>query len=66
MMYTPQTEEVPKPGEWPVDPQEAAPLSEDRIWIDGCFDFAHHGASFLAGTRHCCCVSLGSLVDHAV
>ena len=19
------------------------PISDDRIWIDGCFDFAHHG-----------------------
>lgn len=26
-----------------MDPQEAVPVSEDRIWIDGCFDFAHHG-----------------------
>ncbi|KAF2665273.1 phosphoethanolamine [Microthyrium microscopicum] len=34
---------IPKPGEWPVDPQEDIAVSEDRIWIDGCFDFAHHG-----------------------
>jgi hypothetical protein len=34
---------VPKPGEWPVDPQEDVDISDDRIWVDGCFDFAHHG-----------------------
>jgi ethanolamine-phosphate cytidylyltransferase len=31
------------PDHWPVDPQEDVPISEGRIWIDGCFDFAHHG-----------------------
>lgn len=36
-------EAVPKPGEWPVDPQTDVKISEDRIWVDGCFDFAHHG-----------------------
>ncbi|KAL8737381.1 MAG: hypothetical protein Q9181_001718, partial [Wetmoreana brouardii] len=36
-------QDVPKPGEWPVDPQEDVPVSKDRIWIDGCFDFSHHG-----------------------
>ncbi|KAI5296553.1 hypothetical protein KEM52_000248 [Ascosphaera acerosa] len=34
---------VPAPGGWPVDPQEDVPLSDERIWIDGCFDFSHHG-----------------------
>ena len=34
---------VPKAGEWPVDPQEDVPISHDRLWVDGCFDFAHHG-----------------------
>jgi ethanolamine-phosphate cytidylyltransferase len=34
---------TPKAGHWPVDPQEDQTISEDRIWIDGCFDFAHHG-----------------------
>ncbi|KAJ5812586.1 hypothetical protein N7474_008887 [Penicillium riverlandense] len=34
---------VPVPGQWPVDPQEDVPISEDRIWVDGCFDFSHHG-----------------------
>lgn len=38
-----QDDYVPKRGEWPVDPQEDVPISEDRIWIDGCFDFFHHG-----------------------
>ncbi|KIW12938.1 hypothetical protein PV08_08125 [Exophiala spinifera] len=35
--------DVPKPGEWPVDPQEDQEPRKDRIWVDGCFDFAHHG-----------------------
>ena len=34
---------IPTAGNWPVDPQEDVPISKDRIWIDGCFDFAHHG-----------------------
>jgi ethanolamine-phosphate cytidylyltransferase len=34
---------VPKPGQWPVDPQQDVPIADDRIWVDGCFDFAHHG-----------------------
>ncbi|CZT20553.1 related to phosphoethanolamine [Ramularia collo-cygni] len=34
---------VPGPGEWPVDPQEPIPIREDRLWVDGCFDFFHHG-----------------------
>lgn len=34
---------LPTPGNWPVDPQEDVAISEDRIWVDGCFDFAHHG-----------------------
>lgn len=39
---------VPAPGEWPVDPQEDTPIREDRLWVDGCFDFFHHGESSLA------------------
>lgn len=34
---------VPRRGDWPVDPQEDEQILEDRIWIDGCFDFFHHG-----------------------
>ncbi|KAL9022657.1 MAG: hypothetical protein Q9185_000184 [Variospora sp. 1 TL-2023] len=34
--------DTPKPGHWPVDPQEDVIVSPDRIWIDGCFDFSHH------------------------
>ena len=30
-------------GEWPVDPQKDRPILPERIWIDGCFDFFHHG-----------------------
>lgn len=40
---TEQTEQIPKPGEWPVDPQEDVPVRDDRVWVDGCFDFTHHG-----------------------
>ncbi|KIX93055.1 uncharacterized protein Z520_11328 [Fonsecaea multimorphosa CBS 102226] len=35
--------EVPKPGQWPVDPQDDQEIRKDRIWVDGCFDFTHHG-----------------------
>lgn len=35
--------DVPTAGNWPVDPQHAVSISKDRIWVDGCFDFAHHG-----------------------
>lgn len=42
-MATPSDEQIPLPGQWPVDPQEDVPISEDRIWVDGCFDFSHHG-----------------------
>ena len=38
-----ESQAVPIPGEWPVDPQNDVKISEDRIWVDGCFDFAHHG-----------------------
>ncbi|KAE8385075.1 hypothetical protein BDV23DRAFT_25948 [Aspergillus alliaceus] len=34
---------VPLPGQWPVGPQDDVPIAEDRIWVDGCFDFSHHG-----------------------
>jgi hypothetical protein len=36
---------IPDPGQWPIDPQEDVPVQEDRLWIDGCFDFFHHGIS---------------------
>lgn len=35
--------EVPQPGHWPVDPQQDVPIEDRRVWIDGCFDFFHHG-----------------------
>lgn len=34
---------IPAQGEWPVPPQEDQALRDDRLWIDGCFDFFHHG-----------------------
>lgn len=43
MNPTPDGESIPLPGHWPVDPQEDVPISDDRIWVDGCFDFSHHG-----------------------
>lgn len=36
-------DDVPQPGHWPIDPQEDQEVLKDRIWVDGCFDFAHHG-----------------------
>lgn len=36
-------ENVPKTGDWPVDPQDDQEILKERIWVDGCFDFAHHG-----------------------
>ncbi|RAK83440.1 phosphoethanolamine [Aspergillus costaricaensis CBS 115574] len=42
MSATPE-DMIPAPGEWPVDPQEDVPISDNRIWVDGCFDFSHHG-----------------------
>jgi len=34
---------IPSEGSWPVDPQQDVEVSQQRIWVDGCFDFAHHG-----------------------
>ncbi|KAH9810082.1 ethanolamine-phosphate cytidylyltransferase-like [Teratosphaeria destructans] len=34
---------IPEPGAWPIDPQEDQEIDEARLWIDGCFDFFHHG-----------------------
>ncbi|KAL9589985.1 MAG: hypothetical protein Q9203_001223 [Teloschistes exilis] len=42
-MSDPAVETAPEPGEWPVDPQQGIEISKARIWIDGCFDFSHHG-----------------------
>ena len=39
------SQSIPSPVCWPVDPQDAIAISKDRIWVDGCFDFAHHGIS---------------------
>lgn len=38
------SDDVPKTGDWPVDPQDdEKEILKERIWVDGCFDFAHHG-----------------------
>lgn len=42
-MATQDASDVPAAGQWPVPPQEDIPVSKDRIWVDGCFDFSHHG-----------------------
>ena len=34
---------IPEPGGWPIDPQQNIPIDAGRLWIDGCFDFFHHG-----------------------
>ncbi|QIW97376.1 hypothetical protein AMS68_002894 [Peltaster fructicola] len=34
---------IPSAGNWPIAPQEDVPIEEGRLWIDGCFDFFHHG-----------------------
>ncbi|KAF1973156.1 hypothetical protein BU23DRAFT_554446 [Bimuria novae-zelandiae CBS 107.79] len=34
---------IPSEGKWPVDPQEDVEIDKGRIWVDGCFDFSHHG-----------------------
>ena len=36
-------EVIPRSGEWPADPQEDLAIDRHRVWIDGCFDFTHHG-----------------------
>ena len=28
---------------------DSIPVSKDRIWIDGCFDFGHHGINLICG-----------------
>ena len=38
---------VKSPVKWPVEPWDDVVVSKDRIWIDGCFDFSHHGISQL-------------------
>ena len=45
-------EEVPERGHWPVDPQYDEEIQKDRIWVDGCFDFAHHGRSVQIKGKH--------------
>jgi ethanolamine-phosphate cytidylyltransferase len=37
----------PAPGEWRVEPQVDIEVSRTRIWIDGCFDFSHHGTHLI-------------------
>ena len=35
----------PETGRWPVESGlgPSPPILKSRIWIDGCFDFSHHG-----------------------
>lgn len=39
-------EDVPEPGKWPVDPQQDQEIQKERLWVDGCFDFTHHGTRY--------------------
>lgn len=55
---------IPAPGEWPVDPQADVPISDNRIWVDGCFDFSHHGMPPFGRTSHNALTRL-SFVGHA-
>ena len=59
------TPAIPSPGEWPVDPQEDVPMSEDRIWIDGCFDFSHHGITSITCRQDGLADSGGGCLGHA-
>lgn len=34
---------IPSQGNWPIAPQEDITIADGRLWIDGCFDFFHHG-----------------------
>lgn len=43
---------IPAPGQWPADPQMDVEISRARIWIDGCFDFSHHGKCLGAHLDH--------------
>jgi len=38
-----QGEWIPGTGQWPVGPQDEVQVDKSRIWVDGCFDFSHHG-----------------------
>ena len=43
LMHCLQGEWIPSDGQWPVGPQEDVAMDHGRIWVDGCFDFSHHG-----------------------
>jgi hypothetical protein len=42
-----QGEWIPIEGDWPVGPQEDVEVDKESIWIDGCFDFSHHGMRYV-------------------
>lgn len=56
---------IPSPGNWPVDPQDDIPILKDRIWVDGCFDFTHHGVLYSAGHLGLC-YDLQSLISKLI
>lgn len=45
--HTLQGEWIPIEGDWPVGPQEDVEVDKECIWIDGCFDFSHHGMRYV-------------------
>lgn len=46
-----QGEWIPTRGQWPADPQDDVAVSPHRVWVDGCFDFTHHGEPLAATWR---------------
>lgn len=44
-------DDVPQPGHWPIDPQQDQEIQKERLWVDGCFDFAHHGIAHRATVK---------------
>lgn len=49
-----QGEYIPAEGDWPVDPQHDVEVSDQRVWVDGCFDFAHHGMPVVTTPSRAC------------
>ncbi|KAK5138253.1 hypothetical protein LTR08_003314 [Meristemomyces frigidus] len=59
---------IPAPGEWPIAPQHDVSPREDHLWVDGCFDFFHHGHAglLLQSRRLCAHLTIGIHSDAAI
>ena len=60
---------IPAPGSWPISPQEdVVPITATRLWVDGCFDFFHHGHAglLLQSRRLCTHLTIGLHSDEAI